>query len=51
MPPDSFVNDRAYGDRAGRLLVVSQWLERKGIRYIAEAFTELVREGRDVQLV
>ena len=51
VPPESFVKDRAYPDRAVRLLVVSQWLERKGIRYIAEAFTELVREGRDVQLV
>jgi glycosyltransferase involved in cell wall biosynthesis len=51
VPPDSFVNDRAYPGRAARLLVVSQWLERKGIRYIAAAFTALVREGRDVQLV
>ena len=51
VPPDSFVSDRAYAGRAVRLLVVSQWLERKGIRYIAGAFTELVREGRDVRLV
>lgn len=51
VPPDSFVNDRVYGDPAVRLLVVSQWLDRKGVRYVAEAFTALVREGRDVQLV
>ena len=50
-PDTAFVHDRVYPERAVRLLVVSQWREEKGIRFIAEAFADLVREGRDLFLV
>ncbi len=46
-----FVEGRVYASRARRLLVVAQWQERKGIREIAEAFTTLVRDGLDLELI
>ena len=50
-PATAFVGDRVYPERAACLLVVSQWREEKGIRFIADAFVDLVREGRDLRLV
>jgi glycosyltransferase involved in cell wall biosynthesis len=41
---------RQYPDNARNLLFVGQWLHRKGIRYIVEAFQTLAREFPDIQL-
>ena len=46
-----FVEDRAYAPRARRVLLVAQWQERKGVRYLIEAWTTLVRAGLDLELV
>jgi len=51
VPPFFFVDDRVYAPRATRLLFVSQWIPRKGIRYLAQAFTTLARAHPDLQLV
>jgi glycosyltransferase involved in cell wall biosynthesis len=48
--PQAFVDDRVYASRPRRLLMVSQWLDTKGTRYLAEAFASLVRSGTDVEL-
>ena len=42
---------RVYAPVARRLLFISQWLDTKGTRYLAEAFTALVRQGHDLTLV
>jgi glycosyltransferase involved in cell wall biosynthesis len=47
---DAFVDDRVYAPRARRLLMVSQWLDTKGTRYLTEAFIALVRNGADLEL-
>jgi glycosyltransferase involved in cell wall biosynthesis len=42
---------RDYAPVARRLLCVSQWLPTKGTRYLADAFTALVRDGADLGLL
>ncbi len=51
VPASGHVHNRRYPATARRLLVVSQWIERKGIDDIVQAFTTLVRDGRDLELV
>lgn len=45
-----YVDRREYAPRATRLLVLSQWLETKGVAYLVAAFTALSREHPDLQL-
>jgi len=47
--PECFVT-RVHRPRARRLLFVGQWLPAKGIRYLVDAFADLVSR-RDVELV
>jgi glycosyltransferase involved in cell wall biosynthesis len=48
--PPSFIYAREYRSRAQRLLFVGQWLNMKGTRYLAEAFTQLLRQHPDLKL-
>jgi len=50
VPDGFFVDDRVYAPQATRILFVSQWVERKGLRFLVSAFTELARRRPDVQL-
>jgi glycosyltransferase involved in cell wall biosynthesis len=50
VPQEFFADGRVYAPRATRLLVMSQWLETKGTRYVVEAFTALARAHPDLQL-
>jgi glycosyltransferase involved in cell wall biosynthesis len=48
--PPSFFVPREHRPRAQRLLFVGQWLNMKGTRYLAAAFSRLLRENPDLQL-
>jgi glycosyltransferase involved in cell wall biosynthesis len=48
--PQEFFIEREYAQRVRRLLFVAQWQPRKGIRYLVEAFSELVCEEKDLEL-
>lgn len=50
VPAEGFFPERVHRRRARRVMLVSQWLDRKGVRYIADAFTTLIREGLDLEL-
>jgi glycosyltransferase involved in cell wall biosynthesis len=51
VPAFFFVDDREFAPRATRLLIVSQWIDRKGIRHVVDAFSSLARKYDDVELV
>lgn len=46
----AFFLTRDHARRARRLLFVGQWIERKGIHYLVEAFERLARETPDLEL-
>lgn len=50
VPPEFFIERLAYVGRARRILVLSQWLDTKGVRYLADAFAALGREHPDLEL-
>lgn len=50
VPEEFFIDVRDHAPRATRMLVLSQWLETKGTRYLAEAFTAVARQHPDVRL-
>ena len=50
VPDAFFVADRTYAPQATRILFVSQWVERKGLRFVVSAFTQLARRRPDLQL-
>ncbi len=51
VPAEFFESSREYRRHAATLLFVGQWTERKGIRYLVEAFTQLTEEHPQVQLI
>jgi glycosyltransferase involved in cell wall biosynthesis len=51
VPAFFFVDDRDFAPRATRLLIVSQWIDRKGIRHVVDAFSWLARRHDDLQLL
>jgi glycosyltransferase involved in cell wall biosynthesis len=50
VPREFFIERREYAPRATRLLVLSQWLETKGVGYLADAFVDLARRHPDLEL-
>lgn len=50
VPPGFFVDDREYSVRATRILAVCQWLDTKGVAFLADAFAQAAARDEDLQL-
>jgi glycosyltransferase involved in cell wall biosynthesis len=51
VPVDFFEIEKDYARHGATLLFVGQWNERKGIRYLVEAFAQVSKQYRELQLV
>ena len=51
VPSEFFEVRRDYTPQSATLLFVGQWNERKGTRYLVEAFTQIAAERPDVRLI
>jgi glycosyltransferase involved in cell wall biosynthesis len=51
VPGEFFEVCRDYADNAATLLFVGQWNERKGIRYLVEAFVQIAAETPNIHLI
>jgi glycosyltransferase involved in cell wall biosynthesis len=51
VPCEFFEVRRNHRRAPATLLVVSQWTERKGIRYLVEAFTQIAQENPEIHLI